>query len=390
MKNKLIKTLERALSLLVVVLLISAAAVSTGHLWGKEMGTPVADVAPTSADDVPASVKAALGLTDARWLPCDTVSWMLQSGTTGQTLGRVVSSVRIAPDVSGFAGPVPVYVYVDTARVVRNIVVADNAESPDFLRRASAVLEAWKGKTLEKTADVKVDAVSGATYTSTALIRNAEAALAVCRDTASTASASPVAGWAKTFAVLVVLALGVWAAFVRPGHRWVRLVVLVLNVGVVGFWCGQFLSLSLLRGWLSSGFDPLAMLPTLAMLAVAVVLPFFGKPGHYCQWACPLGAAQELLYMLPWGKIQVAPHIFRVLNHIRLTVFALLLLGLWLGFGAFLLDYEPFIIFTPEAASVPVLILAAVIVLTSFFIPRPWCKTLCPLGEALHLASRAD
>lgn len=397
MKNKLIKTLERTLSLLLVFLLFSAAAVPMGSLWGEDLAKPNADketentaTGMPSVADVPASVKSALGLAEARWLLCDTVSWTVQSAVTGQALGRVVSSARIAPEVAGFAGPVPVYVYIDSTEVVQNIIVADNAETPDFQRRAAVVLDAWKGKRLEQTPEVKVDAVSGATYTSNALIRNVEATLALCRQTSHNAVIVPAIGWAKTLCVLGILALGVAAAFVQRRKRWMRPVLLLLNVVVVGFWCGQFLSLSLLRGWLSAGFEPLTILPTLAMLLVAVLMPFFGKPAHYCQWVCPLGALQELLYMFPWGKIEVPAHVFRVLNHIRLGVFAVLLMGLWLGFGAFLLDYEPFMLFSLESLSLPVLILAFVIVMAGLFVPRPWCKTLCPLGEALHLASRAD
>lgn len=52
------------------------------------------------------------------------------------------------------------------------------------------------------------------------------------------------------------------------------MVQLVLNVVVLGFWCGQFLSLSLLRGWIANGFDPIIYLPTLIILATAVLMPF--------------------------------------------------------------------------------------------------------------------
>ena len=69
----------------------------------------------------------------------------------------------------------------------------------------------------------------------------------------------------------LVLLLGVWAAWKGRGKRWVRLGVLLFNVGVLGFWCGQFLSLSLLHGWIANGTDPLAFLATLLMLGVAVV-----------------------------------------------------------------------------------------------------------------------
>ena len=75
MKNKLIKTLERTLSLLLVFLLFSAAAVPMGSLWGEDLAKPNADketentaTGMPSVADVPASVKSALGLAEARWL----------------------------------------------------------------------------------------------------------------------------------------------------------------------------------------------------------------------------------------------------------------------------------------------------------------------------------
>lgn len=74
----------------------------------------------------------------------------------------------------------------------------------------------------------------------------------------------------------------------------------------------------------------------------------------------------------------------------RTFVLALLLLLLWTGFGAWLLDYEPFSAFIFTNASPAVLILAGAFVVTGLFVPRLWCHTFCPVGELLGLAETSS
>lgn len=173
------------------------------------------------------------------------------------------------------------------------------------------------------------------------------------------------------------------------GHKILRMAQLVLNVVVLGFWCGQFLSLSLLRGWVANGLDPIVYIPTLLMLATAVIMPFFRRKHHYCSWICPLGSLQELASHLPFPKVHCSPKVYKAMSRIRLVCFALLMFVLWTAFGgAEILDYEPFTAFFITTATPAVMGLCAAIVVASCFVPNVWCKCLCPMGQTLELAEK--
>lgn len=397
--ESLSRLLEQVLSLLVVALLLLAAAVWTGRIMGRDLaGSPSAYSVAASGEPLPAEVAQAL-LLDAEKAQVkellarqrDSVAWTVVAAD-GTPSGTVVYSRKLAPDVAGFAGPVPLYVRLDAEGRVVKIVAGPNSETPDFFRRVerNGLLQAWDGLTAAQAADKSVDAVSGATYSSRAVIDNAHAVFASLSGGDSTAGGrTPAIGWGPTAALLGVLAFGLAASLFLRKQRWARPVALCLNVAVTGFWCGQFLSLSLLRGWLSSGFSPWLYLPAAAMLLLAVVLPLFGKKGYYCLWVCPLGSLQELAYRIPGPKIKVKPAAFRLMRRVRTAALLLLLCCLWMGWGAWLLDYEPFTVFLLSEAAPAVVALAAVIVVAGWLVPNPWCKCLCPVGELLRLAGDA-
>lgn len=146
--------------------------------------------------------------------------------------------------------------------------------------------------------------------------------------------------------------------------------------------------LSLLRGWITSGVDPLLYLPTVLVLLTALLLPLFGRKRHYCNWVCPYGSLQELVGRLPVPKIPVSPKAFRVMSKIRFGVLITLLFYLYIGFAHHftVLDYEPFSAFQPSAAPLAVIILAGSFVVLSMFVPKLWCRCFCPLGSLLDLS----
>ena len=382
------RLLEHLLSLLVVFLLLCNAAIWSGKLLGHSLAAPRTEqAAPTFAAPDVAQLRA-LGLDGAgiRLVPRDSATWTVLDAQ-GEPKGHVLSSAPFAPDIKGFAGPTPLYIYVDTeGRVVRS-AAGENAETPDFFASAwDGTAPKWEGKDAETGAKLKVDAVSGATYSSLAIVRNMQQTLAAHAASQANDLRRPAIGWGRTAAVAAVLLLGIVAAWRLRGQKWVRLGVLALNVGVLGFWCGQFLSLSLLRGWVANGLDPVVYLPTLLMLAVAVVLPFFGRKRHYCTWVCPYGSAQELAARLPLPKIPCPPAVYRWMQRVRMGVLCLLLLLLWSDLGLFLLDYEPFSAFLVQTAPTAVLVLAGAFLAASLFVPQLWCHSCCPMGALLDLS----
>ncbi len=382
---------EHALSLLVVFFMLSAATLWTGRYFGHTPGQTAGTTTGAAESPLPhpsAAQLEALGLGGAgvTLTPRDTASWRV-TAAGGAERGTLVSTAPYSRDVKGFAGPVPVYIFIDRTGKVAAIAAGDNAETPDFLRRAlDGLTPQWAGKDAARAATLKVDAVSGATYSSNAVITGVQRALAAYGAAKADSRKAPAIGWWRTGAVFFVLLTGVAINMLFRGHKWLRVIQLSLNVLVLGFWCGQFLSLSLLRGWISGGLDPLSALPTLLVLAVAVGMPLIKHKRHYCTWVCPLGSAQELAGRLPFPKIHCPAKVYRAMSRVRLGVFCALMLLLWTGVGGFLLDYEPFTAFLTSTALPAVIIMAAVIIVASCFVPNVWCKCLCPMGMALDLA----
>ncbi len=95
----------------------------------------------------------------------------LSDGTT------VVSTAKLGKKVKGFEGPTPLEVYIKSGKVVK-IVPLENEDTPDFFNRALKGISAQYVNTDAAVAvSKKVDGVSGATYSSKAILANVKLAL---------------------------------------------------------------------------------------------------------------------------------------------------------------------------------------------------------------------
>lgn len=84
----------------------------------------------------------------------------------------VVNTTTIAKAVEGYNGPVPVKIYIKKNKVEK-IEVLTNQEGPKYLSKVKKqLLTAWDGLTVKEAKGKQVDAVTGATFTSKALIEN--------------------------------------------------------------------------------------------------------------------------------------------------------------------------------------------------------------------------
>lgn len=387
--SRMSRLCEQVLSLMVVFLMLSATVLWSGRYFGHRLhGHGEYFNSAKVMSDVAVPLKE-LGLDPGtvQLAVRDSASWSV-SGAKGDALGVIVSSAPYCREVRGYAGPTPVFVYVNAAGRVAAVAAGENADTPAFFRRAfEGIAPRFKGLTAHEAASLKVDAVSGATYSSKAIIANIEQTLAANAASANTVSRGvPAIGWGRTVAVAAVLLLGMFVSWMFRGHRKLRTIVLWLNVGVLGFWCGQFLSVSVLRGWLTNGVDAVAALPTLFVFAVAVLLPLFKRKNYYCTWVCPYGSLQELVGRLPLPKIRCGARVYKAMGRVRLWAFSLLMLLLWMGLGAEVLNYEPFSAFLFTSAQPAVMVLSATFVVAGCFVPRLWCRCLCPMGMLLNLS----
>lgn len=315
----------------------------------------------------------------------------------------IVNTKPLAKDVQGYGGPVPLRIHVSKDGVVAAIEAEPNAETPDFFNQAKLLLTRWQGKTVDvaMAETDKVDAVSGATFSSNAIIANMQRGLAYAnRHTAQSKAAtdasgvilegsdsSSASGWTiGGIAALIVVLLGAIVPLFYKSRRW-HTVQLVLNVVVLGLWTGTFVSFTLLMRLFSGGLS-LAALATLAapllMVLVALFYPLAGKPGHYCAHVCPFGSAQELAGKLTRRKLRVPVRLNKALNMFRTVLWAVLMVLLLTGTWVAWIDYELFTAFLYSSASVWVVVLAVLFLVLSVWVPRPYCRYVCPTGTLLR------
>lgn len=294
----------------------------------------------------------------------------------------VINTTEIGKDISGYGGPVPVKIYVTDGKI-DSVVPLPNSESPSFFSRLErgGLTKRWDGRSLEEAADMEVDGVSGATYSSRAFIANVQAGAAYASGAKAESPATDVSLGAIA-AVIVIIAGAVLPFCIhKPGYR---IVQQLLNVAVLGFWAGTFIDYSMLTGFLASKpHFSLASLTTVILLIVGFVYPAFGKAGHYCAWICPFGSLQELAGKVVKKKWRLSPALVRRLDWFRQALWVVLLVLLYAGWATAWIDYEVFTAFIVTSASWIVLAVGGAFVVLSLFINRPFCRFVCPTGTLL-------
>ena len=85
----------------------------------------------------------------------------------------VVNTTKSGKSVMGFAGTTPVEITVTDGKVEK-VVALPNKETPAYFQKVldSPIFTKLLGKTVQEAAEVKLDAVSGATFSSKAVIEN--------------------------------------------------------------------------------------------------------------------------------------------------------------------------------------------------------------------------
>ena len=385
----------RLLSLVVVVLILAAAAILRD---GRILGHDLREAHETKA------------------LKNDTLE-VTPDGAF------VVNTKPLAKDVQGYGGPVPLKIHIKDGRVAA-VEAEPNAESPDFFNRAKELLNHWQGKTIDEAMKEDVDAVSGATFSSKAIIANMQRGLAYAKQHgqwsedgsvgaletsappivggedgsvgALETSAPPIVGSVdgsvgalETSAPPIVALIAVLLGAVVPlfyNNRRLHLVQLAVNVVVLGLWTGTFVSYTLFLRVFSGGVSLSAigvLAAPLLMLIVALIYPLAGRSGHYCANICPFGSAQELAGKLSRRKLRITPRVLKLLSVLRNLLWGVFMALLLTGTCTAWIDYELFTAFLYSSASVWVTVLAALFIVLSVWVPRPYCRFVCPTGALI-------
>ena len=105
-------------------------------------------------------------------------SWMAGDQTMTKENGvTVINTTTLGKDVQGYLGTTPLKIYIEKNKVVK-IEALKNQETPKyFLKVKKELLEKWNGMKVKDAQKLKVDAVTGATYSSNAVIDNVKLGL---------------------------------------------------------------------------------------------------------------------------------------------------------------------------------------------------------------------
>ncbi len=99
------------------------------------------------------------------------------SAITKENGTYIVNTTTLTQDVEGYNGPVPIKLYIKKNKIEK-VEILKNQESPKYLAQVKkAMLTAWDGLTVKEAKSKQVDAVTGATYTSKALVENVQRGL---------------------------------------------------------------------------------------------------------------------------------------------------------------------------------------------------------------------
>lgn len=88
----------------------------------------------------------------------------------------VINTSALCKDVRGYRDMTPVEIYILKNKVVK-VEALRNNEGPKYMKMVLPILDQWKGKKVADAQKLKVDAVTGATFTSNAIIENVQQGL---------------------------------------------------------------------------------------------------------------------------------------------------------------------------------------------------------------------
>ncbi len=304
-------------------------------------------------------------------------------GDDGSRLGFFAYGPPERYGITGYAGRVPVLIGMDSDRRITEVRMLPNRETPSYASMVSEGLAgSWTGLTPREAMTKEVDALTGATQTSEALITGVRKTM---RSVFDDPYADVIFESGSLFKVISdalvvgVLALGLLYFFSSYSSRKISFILKCLCVLIPGVLAASLLSLAIFEGWLRGNISLQRH-----WLLIAVALPALGIPllrgrNFYCYNFCPYGAAQDLIGRINKKKLRPGKKLNMALGGIRklLLAGALFMVVLDIGPGVNLI--EPFAAFRWQFAHTFTRVLAAAFLVLAVWIPRPWCR-ICPTG----------
>ncbi|MFT7676599.1 MAG: NosR/NirI family nitrous oxide reductase transcriptional regulator [Planctomycetota bacterium] len=328
-----------------------------------------------------ASSLEAISKSSSRWRVLD---------ATGAELGTLLRISPAADAVVGYQGPSDAIVGFDTAGGLTGLTLLetyDNEEYAVYLRDDEYYRAQFKGLTLAELAGLDpiaegIDGVSGSTLISDSITEGMILAAQAERASSKKLTLEWLPrDWGTALVILLGAVIGMTS--LRSNEK-LRTVFLCVLVGYLGFVNGDMLSQALLVGWAQHGVPWRTASGLVLLTFAAFLIPLATKRNLYCSHLCPHGALQQLVKRrIPWQP-KVPKRVVRLLRRLPLALLAVSVIVPMTGAAFSLVDIEPFDAWVYSIAGWPTLVIAAVGLAVSLFIPMAYCKYGCPTGALLE------
>lgn len=323
--------------------------------------------------------------------------------------GYAVGSSECAPDIRGYAGPVPLLVALDGRGRVLRVVALPNEETPSYVSRlfSDRYLARFAGKSHQDPLRIgtDIDAVTGATVSLDALTRTLRETLrvfatSILHEEPTSEPQAQAARPALDLGIVAFLAAAGLSLVVLSFGLRLRRWFLLLTIVLLGLGFHFFLSIAdLVKVLFAVPYSPAEIVPRLILGGAALALTLaLGR--HYCSVLCPYGAAQELLYAVSPLKRVLSPGLDAALRPAKFAI--LIAVPFFYAFARnfSVLSFEPFAATFHAATSLAFLrdliatqfaffLFLLVLLLVNLVTERFYCKYLCPLGALFALLSAA-
>lgn len=315
--------------------------------------------------------------------PIDNI-WTQVYNKDEEKLGYIIYTTPYSNNIHGFAGNTPLMIALDKKQKIIGTIILNNNESTSYLDRVSnkGLFDSWNGLSIQEALNKQVDAISGATYTSEAIINSLKIRLSVLNNTDYLQNKN-IWNIVKRVCSLFVILFAVFCFFYPKKTKPYRLYLLGLSVIVLGFWQGILLSMSTIHATMVNGSSFFTHCIFLIIIILSILLPFVTSKRFYCTYLCPFGALQELTGKLTKKKLNIPTSIYKTLIFMRKIILLCIIFLLIIGVTFDLSLIEPFPVFNFQSASIFTLIFAGLFLVLSAFITKPWCRFFCPTGQLL-------
>ncbi|RJE47284.1 pceC [Dehalobacter sp. MCB1] len=298
-----------------------------------------------------------------------------------EKIGYVVIEQAVA-----YGGPIKMVTGINPKGKIVGTVIAAHKDTPSFIDKVieQKYLEKFIGKDITDPLSINkdIDRISGATFSSRGIAKAvSQGSHAVARSQFGLDvedEVEPFKFGSKEIAVIALVILTViGAAFKQRKLRWVALIG---SLVFIGFQYNTPISLANIAALFMGNFPSIRenVVWYILLIGIPVITFIIGK-NVYCFWLCPFGALQEITAKVGGGKFKCCNKAIEAkAAKLRYILIYLALIGAFLTKSPSFAGYEPFAtLFGRQGFGIQWLILP-VVVFSSFFISRFWCRFFCP------------